>query len=208
MMPVRMLRLIGVMLSSLILMASPLSADAGDAGDARAELISSWQKMTARKDLSFRATSTTTTKKGKATDMTMTVQWPDRFHMKNDQTEMIIVPGGTWMNSDGQWMKLPIDMQKAIAQYTPEMMRASMDSLQNVRFVGLDSVKGVPVKVYTYDFDTAVMGIKSTGSSKIFLSVASGYPLRMETQGKAMRVESSTIVEYEYDDSIRISAPN
>jgi hypothetical protein len=198
-------RLLGALLmSSLLFAAAPASA--ADA-DARAELIGLWQKMTARRDLAFKVTSTTTTGKGDPMKMVMKVQWPNRFHMKSDQSEMIILPGGTWMNANGNWMKMPIDMQKMIAQFTPEMMKKSMDGTQNVRFVGLDTVGGKPVKVYEYDFAMEVMGINSTGTSKIFLGVVDGYPLRIETHGKAMGKTSITVADYEYDDSINIQAP-
>jgi hypothetical protein len=52
-----------------------------------------------------------------------------------------------------------------------------------------------------------VMGINSTGTSKIFLGVVDGYPLRIETHGKAMGKTSITVADYEYDDSINIQAP-
>lgn len=198
-------RAFGALLISILMLAAlPVSAE----GDARAELIGLWQKMTSQRDLAFRVNSTTTPAKGKPMKSVMEVRWPNRFHMKNDQSEMIILPGGTWMNMDGNWMKMPIDMQKMIAQFTPEMMEKSMEGTQNVRFVGLDTVNGAPVKVYEYDFNVEVMGINSSGTSKIFLSLAQGYPLRMETTGKAMGKVSTTVNEYEYDDSISISAPN
>jgi hypothetical protein len=199
----RTTRLLAAFLCSVLMIgALPAFAE-----DARAELISLWQKMTERRDLAFRVTSVTTSGKGKPMKSQMDVRWPDRFHMKNDQSEMIIVPGGTWMNANGQWMKMPIDMQKMIAQFTPEMMKKSMQGTSNVRFVGVDSVRGTPVKVYQYDFDMEVMGINSSGTSRISLDVVSGYPLHIETTGKAMGKTSTTIADYEYDDSIRIEAP-
>lgn len=199
-------RLLGaILLSTTLLAALPVHAE-GDA-DARAELIGLWQKMTTQRDLAFRVKSTTSTGKGKSIHSVMEVQWPNRFHMTSDQSEMIILPGGTWMNAGGKWMKMPIDMQKMIAQFTPEMMKKSMEGTQNVRFSGLDTVNGTPVKVYDYDFNVEIMGINSSGTSKIFLSITDGYPLRMESTGKAMGKVSTTINEYEYDDSISISAP-
>jgi outer membrane lipoprotein-sorting protein len=201
----RFARFLGVLLvSSLLFAAAPAFAE--DA-DARAELIGLWEKMLARRDLAFKVSSVTTTGKGKPINSVMQVQWPNRFHMKSDQSEMIILPGGTWMNMDGKWMKMPIDMQKMIAQFTPEMTSKSIQGTKNVRFVGLDTVKGKPVKVYLYDFDSEVMGINSSGTSKIFLSVTDGYPLRIETTGTAMRKTSTTIADYEYDDGIDIQAP-
>ncbi len=201
----RFVRFLGVLLiSSLLFAATPAFAEDVDA---RAELIGLWQKMLARRDLAFKVTSTTTTGKGEPINSVMKVQWPNRFHMKSDQSEMIILPGGTWMNMDGNWMKMPIDMQKMIAQFTPEMMKKSIEGTKNVRFVGLDTVGGKPVKVYLYDFDSEVMGINTSGSCKIFLSVVDGYPLRIESTSTAMRKTSTTTADYQYDDSINIQPP-
>lgn len=202
---IRSLRLIGALIVIIAMLAPPAFAE--DTA-ARAELIGLWEKMTQRKDLAFRVTSVTTTKKGKPLRSTMQVRWPNQFHMKTDDSEMVILPSGTWMNAGGRWMKIPVDMQKIVAQYTPEMTRKSIEGTRNVQFVGLDTVNGKPVKVYTYDFNVEVMGINSSGTSKIFLSVVDGYPLRVESTGKAMGKESTTVADYEYDDSIRISAPD
>jgi hypothetical protein len=203
----RLPRLTGVVFISILLLGALPALALESSSDARAELIGSWQKMTAQRDLAFRVTSTIDMGKRAPMKSLTKVRWPNRFHMKNDQSEMVILPAGTWMKLDGNWMKMPIDMQKAVAQFTPEVTRQSMEMMQNVRFVGLDNVGVQPVKVYTYDFDGKIMGIRSSGTSKVFLSVASGYPLRIETTGKAMGKTSTTINEYEYDDSIRIESP-
>ena len=203
----RSVRPFGAMLIAVLMMASMPTLAEQAVSDARTDLIGLWEKMVGKHDLSYRVNSTITSGRDKPIKQMVEVQWPNRFHMKSDQSEMIILPSGTWMNMDGNWMKMPIDMQKIIAQFTPEAMRQSMEMTQNVRFVGLDTVNGTPVKVYLYDFDGKVMGIRSSGQSKMFLGIADGYPLRIETTGKAMGRDSTTIAEYEYDDSIRIEAP-
>ncbi|AVP97825.1 hypothetical protein C7S18_11730 [Ahniella affigens] len=185
--------------------SSPVRAD--DAG-VRAELISLWSKMLASKDLAYRAHMVTTDKKGRKFESTMAVQWPNRFHMKNPDSEMIILPQGTWMNAGGNWMKMPMDMSKMIQQYTPDAIKAGMDGIRAVSFLGESDVNGKNCKQYRYDFDSKVMGIRSTGTATISLDASTGFPVRMETTGEAMGQKSSTVVDYEYDPTIRITAPN
>lgn len=197
--------LMAVFFSAAMLFGSVASADSTDA---RTDLAALWGKMTAQHDLAFKATMTSTDHKGRVTDMVMKVQWPNRFHMKTKESEIIILPNGTWMNAGGQWMKLPVDMQKMIAQFSPEMVDKTIESSSDVRFIGLDQIDGKPVKVYLYNYDTKVMGISSTGQSKVYLSVVSGFPLRVENDGKAMGKASKSVIDYDYDADIHISAPN
>lgn len=187
----------------LALGAAPAFAD-----DARAELIASWSKMIAAKDLAYRANMATTDKKGRTYKSTMLIQWPNRFHVKNPDMEMIILPQGTWMNAGGNWMKMPVDMSKVIQQFTPEATKASMDGLTSVRSLGKAEVNGKACDRYEYDFDSKVMGVRSTGTATIALDAATGYPVRLETTGEAMGQKSTTVIDYEYDPGIRIVAPN
>lgn len=185
--------------------SGPVRAD--DAG-VRAELIGLWSKMLASKDLAYRAHMVTTDKKGRKYPSDMSVQWPNRFHMKNPDSEMIILPQGTWMNAGGNWMKMPMDMSKMIQQFTPEAVKAGMDGIKTVTYLGDAEVNGKSCKQYRYDFDSKIMGIRSSGTATISLEASTGFPVRMESTGEAMGQKSSTVVDYEYDPSIRITPPN
>ena len=137
--------------------ASPAPVRADDAA-VRAELVAQWRKMFEARDLAFSAVVSSTDKKGRVTRSDMRVNWPNRFHMKSAESEFIIIGDNTWMKPEGQgWMKFPMSMKKVIDQYTPEVMKASMDGMTNVRFVGDEEVNGVACKVYGYDFDRVLV---------------------------------------------------
>ena len=188
--------------------ASPAPVRADDAA-VRAELVAQWRKMFEARDLAFSAVVSSTDKKGRVTRSDMRVNWPNRFHMKSAESEFIIIGDNTWMKPEGQgWMKFPMSMKKVIDQYTPEVMKASMDGMTNVRFVGDEEVNGVACKVYGYDFDVKVMGFRSQGTSTVYLNADTGYPVRVESDGEAMGSRSKTVVDYTYDPNIRVAAPN
>ena len=179
-----------------------------DAPLARAELPGLWGKMFAVKDLAFSATIATTDKKGRVTQSEVRTNWPNRFHMKSAESEFIIIGESTWMRPEGQnWMKFPMSMSKMIDAYKPEAMRAAIDGTSNVRVLDDASVNGRDCKVFVYDFDAKVMGIRSKGSSTVYLDKATGYPVRAETDGEAMGQRSKTVVDYAYDPEIRVVAP-
>ena len=176
---------------------------------ARAELIGLWQKMFDARDLAFSADIVTIDKKGRETRSQMRTNWPNKFHMKSAESEFIIIGDSTWMKPEGQgWMKFPMSMKKVIDQYTPEVMKASMDGTTNVRFLRDETVDGKECKVFAYDFDVKVMGFRSKGNSTVFLDKDSGYPIRVESEGEAMGQRSKTVVTYTYDPNIRVGAPN
>lgn len=195
-----------VVFACALLLSGPVAADNTDA---RAELIGLWTKMFDTRDLAFSATVATTDKKGKVMHSEMRANWPDKFHIKSQDSEFIIIGDGTWMRPAGQpWMKFPMSMSKIIDAYKPEMMKASMEGTTNVHYLKDESVNGRDCKVFTYDFDIKMMGFRSQGSSTIYLDKANGYPVRVESDGEAMGSRSKTVVDYTYDPGIRIVAPN
>lgn len=202
---------IRAVLLSLVLACTSLvsTSVAAESADARAELMGLWQKMFDARDLAFSATIATTDKKGRVMTSEMRANWPNKFHMKSQESEFIIIGDSTWMKPAGQnWMKFPMSMSKMIDAYKPEMMKASMEGTTNVRYLRDESVNGKDCKVFAYDFDVKVMGFRSQGTSTIYLDKASGYPARVETDGEAMGQRSKTVVDYSYDPDIRIAAPN
>src|SRR5690606_33701050 len=87
--------------------------------DAREDVVAAFQKVMDHG--SYRMHMTADTRKG-AVESTMDVQWPDRFRMKNEGGEFIILPTGTWMNAGGQWMKMPMNMSQMIQGYSKDAM--------------------------------------------------------------------------------------
>jgi len=200
--------LIRSVLMSAVLLFSGLTAPMARADDARAELMGLWGKMFTVRDLAFSATIATTDKKGRVTQSEMRANWPNRFHMKAADSEFIIIGDSTWMRPEGQgWMKFPMNMSKIIDAYKPEAMKAATEGTTNVRQLDDATINGHDCKVFAYDFDAKVMGIRSKGSSTVYLDKASGYPVRAETDGEAMGQRSKTVVDYVYDPGIRIVAP-
>ncbi len=191
-------------------LASLISAPvAADNTDARAELIGLWAKMFDTRDLAFSATIATTDKKGRVMNSEMRTNWPNKFHIKSQDSEFIIIGDDTWMRPSGQpWMKFPMSMSKIIDAYKPEMMKQSMEGTTNVRYLKDEAVNGIDTKVFSYDFDMKMAGIRSKGTSTVYLNKGTGYPVRVETDGEAMGQRSKTVVDYTYDPGIKIVAPN
>ncbi len=194
--------LVSMMLALSLVFSGAASADA--TADLKAKLLKAYDGMVEKGR--FRIASEVTSGK-KTYHNRVDVEWPASYHMRNDQSEFIILPGATYMNQGGQWMKLPMDMSKMIQAMTPEAMKQGFANLSNVKDLGAGDVNGQAAHIYEYDTSGEVMGIHAESRVKVWLSDADGLVLRQEVNGKAMGQASVTVSTYEYDASIRIKAP-
>lgn len=188
-----------ILVAAAFLLAAPAHADPKD------DILAAHGAMLAKGK--FR-TETKSISGGETTVSTNEVQWPDRFHMKSRDMEMIILPEGTWMNQGGQWMKMPMNMAGMVKQLTPDAMKQSYDNMANVQQLADAEVDGEAVHVYEYDTNATIMGIKADSHVKLYVGKSSGLILRQDVDGQAMGVGSQTISTYTYDPGIAITAPN
>lgn len=171
--------------------------------DARGELIDAFQKVI--DDGSYRMTMDAESRRG-STKMEMLVQLPDRFHMKNEGGEFIVLPAGTWMNAGGQWMKMPMNMSKMIAGYSADAMKQGMAAIQDVSYVGEETAEGCSAKRYRYSARGEFMGVKNDSESDVWICQDDGLPVRIVSNERG-KTDKVTIV-YDWDAPVNIKAPN
>jgi outer membrane lipoprotein-sorting protein len=189
-------------LSTLCLPALLLSGLATQAhADARAEVLAAFEAAMAKK--SYRAVAVSEVG-GKRTESVIQMQMPSSFHLKTEGSEVIVLPGGTWMNAGGQWMKLPMDMSKMIEGISLEAMKEGANLVKDVRELGSETIDGCDATNYAYRTDGRVMGFDA--SADVELAVCDGLPLRVtsvDAKGK-----SRTTISYDYETPVVIRAPN
>lgn len=171
--------------------------------DARDAVMQAFEKAMA--DGSYRA-QMTSEYRGKQQQSTLQMQGPDRFHMKNADTEVIVLPGGTWMNAGGQWMKLPMDMSQMIRGMTVTAMRDGANLMKDVKQLGSENVNGCDATLYAYRADGKVMGFKSEADVTVAICGSSGLPVRVISTD--LKGKSRTVIDYDYDAPVDIRAPN
>lgn len=171
--------------------------------DAKADIVAANQKLMEKSK--FRMTGTTTSG-GKTMNMWAEVDWPDRYHMRTDDVEFIILPGKTWMKQGGQWQALPMDMSAMVKSMSPEAVKQAEANMANVKEVGSETINGKSTTAYEYDTSMKMMGITATSHVKVYID-GDGYIVRQESTGEAAGQNSTTVHDYEYDESIDITAP-
>lgn len=185
-------------------MAPSAHANADD--EVRAAIGKSHAAMVAKG--AFRVDSTTEMQGGNQQSVIEAV-WPDRFRIRSitQGTEFVVVPGGTWMNSGGSWMRMPMDMSAMTQAFSEQAMREGLASIANAEVLGTEEVDGRKARVYAYDQSGTVMGIRSESRVKAWIDDATDLVLRMEVDGKAMGQSSRTINVYDWDAKVSIEAP-
>lgn len=192
-------------LSAAIAAFALLSGAPAARADAQQEIHAAFEAMV--KAGKFRTTGTTDAPRGGPQKNTVEVVWPDRFHMTSEQTEVIIVPGSTYMKQGGKWQQLPVDMSRMIERFKPQAMKEAFVNTSNVKAIGDSTVNGHAVRGYEYDTTVKVAGVTASSHAKLWVDKDTGLPTRMESDGEAMGHKSHNVNDYEFDAGIRVEAP-
>ena len=152
---------------------------------------------------------TTVESEGTITEMTAEVIPPDKMHVVigGGNMEMILLEDALWSRSgETPWAQMG----------SPDMMQGILDSIQgsmdastlsNVQFIGEEPVYGEATRVFSFT-STLGEGEGSISSDvKLWISIDTGLPVRMESNGTGMGVTTHTVQTIEYDNTIVIEAP-
>ncbi|HSX59685.1 MAG TPA: hypothetical protein VLF18_05760 [Tahibacter sp.] len=155
---------------------------------------------------SFRATVTDVGKGQQLSQMDFVA--PDRYHIRNGQGQMeqILIGDDAYTLIDGKRVKLPMPIKvgRIVGQYRNQSTLDELARDLDVTALGDDTVDGAAAKVYAY---TVTEPAKS--DVKVWIAVATGMPIQLESSGRFMGVKSTTRLRYyDYDDpTIRVYAP-
>jgi hypothetical protein len=168
--------------------------------DARADLLAAYEKAMA--ETSYRVV-TTSQLKGKPVQTTIDVQLPASFHMKNPDVEMIVLPGATWMNQGGQWMKMPMDMSAMVKGMTLQAMKDGADLIKDVRATGTETIDGCESTTYAYRTEGKIMGVDANADVEVSICETTGLPVRAVSSDGKTRTE----IAYDYETKVEIRPP-
>lgn len=170
--------------------------------DPRDEVIAAFDAALAKQ--AYHVT-TITQVRGKDYATRVAVELPGSFHMTSPDSETIVLPRGTWMKMNGEWMKLPMDMSKMVRNLTFEAMKNGERYVQEVEATGSESVLGCDSRNYRYRTDGEVMGFKAKSTVDLSVCGETGLPIRLiSTDAKG---KSRTELQYDFTTPVSIQAP-
>jgi hypothetical protein len=152
---------------------------------------------------------TTVESEGTITEMSAEVVPPANMHIVigGGNMEVILLDGTLWSKTGGsEWMQMG----------SPEMMQGMFDmisgqiersELSNVQFVGSEPVMGEQADVYAFTSTLGEGEQVMVSEVKLWISEASGLPIRMESTSSGAGVTSKATQTIEYDSTITVEAP-
>ena len=133
----------------------------------------------------------------------------DRLHMKftggvSGNVEAITIGNKHYFYSNGKWTEgsLPkagdggVDFAKKLAEM-----------VKDVKYVGPETVNGIPCHAYTCTFDSSMAGQSWTGTSKVWIGANDGLPHQSDSDLKFGNYAGKSHIVYEYGGNIKVTPP-
>jgi hypothetical protein len=184
----------------------------------QAELVENMKAFLAEK--SFRSRMEGKNSDGYEINGEMAFSAPDRYqinmNMNSSQqkiaTEVILIGKESYMKmGNSGWQKVPADIGQFVRQIRDEQMLEWMKDSADVKFVGTETIDGVPMNIYEYPVHTPQMkGLK--GTAKTWFSAIDKLPHKTESEGETMvggkNIHTNTVITYyDYGAPIEIERP-
>lgn len=146
---------------------------------------------------------------GTTTEIGIEYVAPDRYHVISPATEMIIIADKTYMKQGDTWMQVPMNMGAMLKQFQDPafMMEETGFSMSNAGYKGVEDVDGVAADLYEYDSTINISGTPDTSHTKLWVSKATGLPLKSVNTSELEGVQSIATSTYEYPADLTIEAP-
>lgn len=190
---------------------APATADSPVAGspvspgdDPRQVLVKSMRALLAVK--SFRARMETTAAGGRVL-VTMEYVAPDRYHMKTDTSEVIIIGQDAYQNEGGSWQRMQGDVGSFVASFRDPRMVDEISRSAEVKFLGEETLDGERVLVYQYTIDS-IQGRPVKSTSRTWIGAGDALPRKVDGEAEFNSMKSRTVGTYsDFGADIRIEPP-
>lgn len=179
-----------------------LGADTAYA-DAREEVVAAWEQTLAHGSYRMHMAIES---RGRTTTQQMDVQLPASFHMRSPESEMILLPQGTWMRVDGNWMQMPMNMSRMVEAYSANAIEEGKRGLVEVERIGEGVVEGCDAISYRYTTQGKFMGMESDSTTEMAVCKDSGLP-RLLTSTSGKRRKDTVRIVYDFETTIDIRPP-
>ena len=136
---------------------------------------------------------------------------PDRSHMKwtggsGSDMEMITIGDKHYWYSDGKWTESPGKSAEERAKRGMQMEKMLVEATKDVKYVGSETINGVPSFAYTYSMEMNLSGNNYTGTGKAWVG-ADGLPHQNDSVFKFSSYEQKSHIVYEYNVNIKVEKP-
>jgi hypothetical protein len=130
---------------------------------------------------------------------------PDRYRVKNDSMEAVLIGKVTYLKLNGNWSKMGVDLSGMISSFRdPKIIEKG---ISNVKYLGSEQVNGIYASVYTYTSSADINGQIMAADAKIWISQSDDLPVKMEVTGEVSGEKTFSTITYDYASKVSIEAP-
>jgi hypothetical protein len=142
---------------------------------------------------------------GKTSSIIVEYLSPDRYRVKNDSMEAILIGKETYINLSGKWSKMGTDLSSMIGSFRdPKLIETG---ISNVKYIGVEQVNGISASVYTYTSSADFNGQKIAADGKVWVSQANNLPAKIEVTGEVAGEKTFSTITYDYASKVSIEPP-
>ncbi len=136
----------------------------------------------------------------------------DRSHMKwtggaGGDVEEITIGEKRYWYSDGKWTE---EAGTSIAQREKrglEFANKLAEMTKEVKYLGPETINGVPCLAYTYTLETNLGGQAYIGTGKAWIAAADGLVRQNDTEFKVATYAHKSHIVYDYNVDIKVEKP-
>lgn len=130
---------------------------------------------------------------------------PDRYHIKNDLTEIIAIGSDSYVKEDGEWKKVPEDIGAQIEEMKNTFNAEGMKAIKEVKKTGTEKIGGKDATIYEYSVAPDANSVKR--STKVWIANDSGFPLKIVVEVENAGEKQKVTTTYDYSKPVKIEAP-
>ena len=108
--------------------------------------------------------------------------------------------GGKWSEQAGPSMAQRVKRGEEFAKKLAEMTK-------EVKYIGPETINGVPCFAYAYTIETTLSGQSYVGTGKAWIAVADGLPRQNDSEFKVAGYATKSHIVYEYNVDVKVERP-
>jgi len=136
---------------------------------------------------------------------------PDRSHMKwtggqGGDVEAISIGEKHYWFANGKWTEGTLPSSAGVNR-SEDFANKIAEMVKEVKYLGPETINGVPCFAYSYTLETNLGGQRYTGTGKAWVGAADGLPRQSDTEFNVSTYAQKSHVIYEYGANIKVEPP-
>ena len=130
---------------------------------------------------------------------------PDRYRVKNADSEIVVIGSDAYARQGGDWEMLPEDIGAQINEMKKNFNAEGMKAIKEINKSATEKLNGKDATVYTYSIEPDEKTVENL--TKVWIANDSGLPLKIvvETENAGQKQKVTTV--YDYTKQVKIEAP-